>query len=177
MIGFAAKANTTTEVYLTIGKKGDLDNLIEKKKSLSYSYQLKSTDPIHIENHYGDVKVKFWNKNEVLVNITVTANAPTEQKVDAFLSIVDIQTRKNNGEVRFETNLNCLESAFKDNVSKSNTKEDKNFLKVNYQVYMPEGHDLTVNNSHGDVYIPVFTAILHIKQDYGNLFADHLTNT
>jgi len=144
---------------------------------LSYSYQLKSTDPIHIENHYGDVKVKFWNKNEVLVNITVTANAPTEQKVDAFLSIVDIQTRKNNGEVRFETNLNCLESAFKDNVSKSNTKEDNNFLKVNHQVYMPEGHDLTVNNSHGDVYIPVFTAILHIKQDYGNLFADHLTNT
>ena len=40
MIGFAAKANTTTEVYLTIGKKGDLDNLIEKIFELFLSIEV-----------------------------------------------------------------------------------------------------------------------------------------
>jgi hypothetical protein len=106
----------------------------------------------------------------------VTANAPTEEKVDSFLGIVKIQTSKIDGEVYFATNLNCLESSFKNNVSRSKLEEDQNFLKVNYQVYMPKGHNLTVSNSHGDVYMPEFTAVLHITQAYGNLFADHLSN-
>ncbi len=176
LLGFTAQASNSTKICVTVGYKGDLENLIEKKKSMSYSYPLNTTDLINIENHYGDVKVKFWNKNEVKVYITVTANAPSEEKVDAFLGIVDIQTRKSNGDVHFVTRLNCLESTFKNNVNRSKLEEDKNFLKVDYQVYIPKGHNLTVNNSHGDVYIPEYTAELHIKQAYGNLFADHISN-
>lgn len=169
-------AGGISEVYVTVGYHGEIENLIEKKKSLTYSYKLDATDPVNIENHFGDVKVKFWNKDEVMVNILVTANAPTEKKVDAFLSIVDIKRTREKGEVKFVTNLNCLESSFENNVSKSKSEEDKNFLRVDYQIYMPEGHDLTVNNSHGDVYIPEFKAVLNIKQDYGTLFASHLNN-
>ena len=175
-ISTTSLAGKTKEVYVHIGFKGDIDNLIEKKKSMSFSYDLDTEDPINIENHFGDVKVKFWNQNQIKVNITVTANAPTEKKVNAFLSIVDIDRTTENGEVKFVTNLHCLESSFVNNVSKGHKDEDKNFLRVDYQVYMPKGHDLTVNNSHGDVYIPEFHDVLNLTQDYGTLFADHLVN-
>ncbi|MFT5886065.1 MAG: hypothetical protein ACI9IP_002529 [Arcticibacterium sp.] len=169
-------AGDAEEVYVLIGFKGAIENLIEKKKSMSYSYDLGTQDPINIENHFGDVKVKFWEQNKIKVYITITANAPTEKKVNTFLSIVDIDRSTENGEVKFVTNLHCLESSFADNINSSKNDEDKNFLQVDYQVYMPKGHNLTVNNSHGDVYIPEFHDVLHIKQDYGTLFADHLVN-
>jgi hypothetical protein len=41
---------------------------------------------------------------------------------------------------------------------------------------MPKSHNLSVSNSHGEVYIPEFHDVLHIKQDYRILFADHLMN-
>ncbi|AWV97891.1 hypothetical protein DJ013_06805 [Arcticibacterium luteifluviistationis] len=158
---------------INVNNSNGISHLIEKKKSISYSYKLDTKDPVRIENHFGDVKVKFWNKDEVKVNITITANAPTEEQVESFLKIVNIQRNQKNGEATFITKLYCYKSAFENNISK---EKEKNFLRVDYQVYMPENHNLTVNNSHGDVYIPVFNAVLNVKQDYGNFFADHLNN-
>lgn len=158
---------------INIDNSREIFNLIEKKKSLSYSYQLGTKDPVHIENHFGDVKVKFWNKDEVKVNISITANAPTEEQVEAFLKIVNIKRSQEDGEAKFITKLYCYKSAFENNIS---DHKEKNFLRVDYQVYMPENHNLTVNNSHGDVYIPEFNAVLNLKQEYGNLFADHVNN-
>lgn len=158
---------------INIGFAGENYHLIEKKKSVSYSYKLDTKDPVRIENHFGNVKVKFWNKDEVKVNITITANAPTEEQVEAFLKIVNIKRSQQDGEASFITKLYCYKSAFENNIS---NEKEKNFLRVDYQVYMPENHNLTVNNSHGDVYIPEFNAILNVKQDYGNFFADHLSN-
>lgn len=161
---------------LHVGHSKIPENLIEKKKSVTHTHHLSGHEPVHIENHFGDVKIRVWEKQEVKVNIEITANAPTEKKVQAFLNIVKIHSNEINGEIHFKTDLQCLTSAFENNVNGGDDKEDRNFLRVDYEVWMPEGHNLTVNNSHGDVYIPRFLSVLKIHQNYGNLFADHLKN-
>lgn len=162
--------------FLNIGNRAVPENLVEKSKALTYSYKLNVNDPIAIENHFGDVKIKLWDKEEIRVDITVTANAPTNDKAEAFLKMIDIKSEKKLEKVIFNTRLNCLGSAYANNISKSGEEDDRNFLRVDYKVYMPAGHDLTLINSHGDVYIPPFNDRLEIHQKYGVLYADHLKN-
>lgn len=162
--------------HIIIGSPDKGENLIEKTKKVTYSYNLKADTPISIRNHYGDVKVKFWKSKSVKVDIQITANAPSEERVKSFLDIVEIKSNDEDGLISFETDLHCLDSDFKNNISKGENDEDKNFLRVDYLVYMPEGHNLTVNNSNGVVYIPEFTAVLNITQEYGDFYADHLSN-
>ncbi|MGR3810617.1 hypothetical protein [Jiulongibacter sp. NS-SX5] len=159
---------------LTFSDASSLENLIEKKKKVTHTHHLSSKDDIHIDNHFGNVKVKIWDKEEVKVNIEITANAETEKKVETFLNIVKIKSEKKNGTVYFTTDLQCLTSAFEDNVGSG--PNERNFLKVDYEVWMPQNHNLAVNNSHGDVYIPKFLAVLDLHQKYGNLYADQIRN-
>ncbi|MFT7419709.1 MAG: hypothetical protein ACI9QN_000627 [Arcticibacterium sp.] len=56
-----------------------IENLIKKKKSISYSYHLGVPDPINIDYHFGDVKVEFERHNKIKANIVITVNAPTEK--------------------------------------------------------------------------------------------------
>jgi hypothetical protein len=176
LLNFGLQAKEKECIKLHVGHNEVPENLIEKKKSITHTHHLSRHEPVHIDNHFGDVKVRVWEKPEVKVNIEITANAPSEKKVQAFLEIVKIHSEKVNGEIHFKTDLQCLASAFENNINGGDDKEERNFLRVDYEVWMPEGHDLTVENSHGDVYIPRFLSVLNLHQNYGNLFADHLKN-
>jgi hypothetical protein len=149
--------------------------LIEKSKSLTYTYVLDDKTPVEIENHFGNVKVRLWDKNEIRVNVIITANAPTTEKAEEFLKIVHIETNNQSGKALFKTKMNCKSNSYKNNINPDDD-ENPNFLRVDYNVYMPAGHDLNLNNSHGDLYIPEFKDRLVINQKYGALYADHLAN-
>lgn len=147
----------------------------EKKKMLTFSYTLKSSERISINNQFGDVKFKIWDKDAIRVDVTVTANAPSEEKAEDFLKTVEIRADQENGLVSFKTDINRSKSG--NNVNWSRNPEDRNQLKVDYMVYMPNNHPLLLNNSFGDVYLPEFISVIDVKQNYGTLYADHIRNT
>jgi hypothetical protein len=150
---------------------------IEKKRALTISFDLSSKDKIKIDNKFGDVKVKFWDKKMVKVEVLIIANAPTESKVKDFLEMVNIESNKENSIVQFTTIIDCDSYSYNNNISWGNNKEDKNQVEVNYLVYMPNENDLNIKNSFGDIYVPEFLSELVIKQNYGTLFAEKILNS
>jgi predicted molibdopterin-dependent oxidoreductase YjgC len=66
---------------------------IEKQKKVTYSYSLRPSDKININNQFGDVKMKLWQENSIKVDIIITANAPTESRAVEFLRMVEIANR------------------------------------------------------------------------------------
>ncbi len=150
-------------------------NLIERKITQQKSYDLQKGEKVSIINNFGDIKVKTWDEEVLKVEIVITANAQSEQKAEAFLQTCKIKSVRGAGEVYLETTVNYTNLEYTNNV-KSNNVGDKNFMRVDYLVYMPEGHDLKLINAHGMVLLPDMESVVRVKQEYGSLYAGHLSN-
>ncbi len=159
------------------GMAGDIPEIIlqEKRKQLSYSFSISQNDRINIDNQFGDVRVKFWNKNMVKVDIAVIANAPQESQAGSFLNLVSVVNNKENGNVTFKTVISPSFSRIK-NSQMSKDKNRETNLRVDYVVFMPQDNELNLSNSFGDVYLPEFSSVLNLKQNYGTLFAESISN-
>lgn len=143
---------------------------IEKKKNVNLSYPVLASDKIYLHNQFGDVKVGFWDKKEVRVEVSIVATSSSEDRAADFLSTVDIVGKKDDGQVSIKTIMNRT-----DNRGWSN-KGDKHSLKIDYMVYMPKSNALQLKNSFGNVYLPTFTSVLKVDQSYGKLIAEDITN-
>jgi hypothetical protein len=154
----------------------DRSKWIEKQKKVTYSYSLRPSDKININNQFGDVKMKLWQENSIKVDIIITANAPTESRAVEFLRMVEIANRYAGGEVSFKTILNTQNSTYKNNLNWTAKQEDKNQLRVDYLVYLPKNHALTIDNSFGDIYLPSMESSVRLKQNHGTLFAENITH-
>ncbi|MGB5005385.1 MAG: hypothetical protein WBO39_00505, partial [Ferruginibacter sp.] len=49
-----------------------------KKKSVNKSYQVTSSDKLNIQNSFGSVEVKTWDRNEIKVDVEIEVSANTE---------------------------------------------------------------------------------------------------
>lgn len=154
----------------------DRSNWIEKQKKVTISYALKPSDKVNINNQFGDVKMKLWQENSIKVEVVITANAPTEARAIEFLRMVEIANNYVNHEVSFKTILNKQNSAYSNNLNWTSKLEDKNQLRVDYLVYLPKNHALTIDNSFGDIYLPSMESAVRLKQNHGTLFAENITN-
>jgi Putative adhesin len=150
---------------------------IEKKKNVTFSYNITSADKISLENQFGDIKVSFWDKNEIKVEVLILANATSDERASNFIHMVDVVGKKVEGEVKIKTIIDREEGNYKNNTwNWKGGSDDKNSLKIDYQVYMPKNNALKIKNSFGNTYLPTFTNILTVHQSYGKLVAEDITN-
>ncbi|MFD2521092.1 DUF4097 family beta strand repeat-containing protein [Emticicia soli] len=144
---------------------------IEKKKNVNLSYSVSSADRVALHNQFGDVKVSFWDKKEVRVEVLIVANASSEDRAAEFLNSVDVVGRKDDGQVSIKTIIE------RQNNRNWSNKGDKHSLKIDYMVYMPKSNALQLKNSFGNVYLPTFTMPLKVDQSYGKLIAEDILNS
>jgi hypothetical protein len=155
----------------------DKTGWIEKKKNISFTYNLSASDKISLENQFGDIKVNFWNKNEVKVEVLILANATSEERASNFISMVDVFGKKTDGQVSIKTIINRQEGNYKNNTwSWKGGNDEKNLLKIDYQVFMPRNNALKIKNSFGNTILPSFSNVLTVNQSYGKLIAEDITN-
>lgn len=150
--------------------KPDDKEWIEKKKSVNLSYPVSSSDKVSLHNQFGDIKVSFWDKKEVRVEVLIVANASSEGRAADFINSVDIVGKKDDGQVSIKTNIGRS-----DNRNWSN-KGEKHSLKIDYMVYMPKSNPLQLKNSFGNTFLPSFTTPLKVDQSYGKLVAEDISN-
>ena len=149
---------------------------IEKKKTIIKLFDVDSKDNLVIDNQYGQVSVKLWDKAEIRVQIVITANSDSDERVQKFLDAVSIDERRDDNRITIRTNFSQSNIS---NWSISKWKEggDRNFVKIDYDVMMPRQNALSVRNKFGNTLIPSFHAPLTVYSRYGNFSStDELTN-
>ncbi len=155
----------------------DKTEWIEKKKNITFSYSLTSTDKVSLENQFGDIKVSFWNKNEIKVEVLILANATSEERASNFIGMVDVVGKKTDGQVSIKTIIDREDGNYRNNTwNWKGGSDEKNSLKIDYQVFMPKNNALKVKNSFGNTTLPPFSHVLTVNQSYGKLIADEITN-
>ena len=161
------------QVALAVNAHTEPTSLVEKRRNIVKVFDVKSSDLLTVDNQFGQVKINLWNRQEIKVEIVVTANAPSDGRASEYLSTVTIDERREKNNISLFTRIN--RSRFGNN-GWNNKKGEKNFIQIDYTVYMPKENALVVKNKFGDTDIPAFHAPLTIDCQYGNFVANVLDN-
>ena len=147
---------------------------VERKKTITKIFDVDATDNLVIDNQFGQIAVGLWDKNEIRVQITITANSDSDERVQRFLDAVTIEEKRAGNQITVRTNFSQNSVS---NWSLGGLKKDgdRNFVKINYDIMMPKQNALTIRNKFGNTSIPSFHAPLSVHSRYGNFSADDLT--
>jgi len=145
---------------------------VEKKKSVIKIYDASNKDNLLIDNQFGLVKINLWDKNEIRVDITITANSSNDERAQQYLDKVRISDKKDANQISIRTDIDSKDNS--NNWSWKGNKGDKNSIQIDYNVSMPKNTPLTVKNRFGNTSIPVFRAPLVVVSKYGTFAANEL---
>ncbi|MEP6724380.1 MAG: hypothetical protein ABJC98_01130 [Bacteroidota bacterium] len=158
-----------TSTWLFAGENGPD---VEKKKVYSKSYSIGSNDKVNINNQFGEVKINTWGKSEVKVDVTIIVKGSNEEKAQSILDNISIEDSKNSDGVSFKTNIGKQESRG----DKKNNNNGNQSMEINYEVNMPAGNPLDLENQFGKTYVPDMNGPVEITQKFGDLIAGNLAN-
>ncbi len=147
---------------------------IEKKKSVIKIYDVSAKDNLVIDNQFGQVKINLWDKSEIRVDISITANSNSDERTQQYLDGVEIEDKKEGNQISVRTVIN------KNNTSNrgwKNNNGEKNFVQIDYNVSMPKNIALNVKNRFGATNIPVFKAPLVVNSSFGSFTATDLSGS
>lgn len=150
---------------------GDPVPMAEKKKVISKSYPLSSDDNVTLNNKFGAIKINTWGKNEFRIEVTITAEARTEDRAQDILDNITISEGKGNGGVYVKTNIRN-----NNNSSGKWDRGEKTGFQINYDVYMPAKNDLILTNEFGPVTMGDHNGEASLVVKFGSLNAGRLTN-
>lgn len=145
------------------------DPVVEKKKTYTKSYTVSNSDKISFNNQFGELKINTWDKNEVNVTVTITAEASTDEKAQAILDHISIEDGKSNDGVYFKTKLD------KQKDQKWNKGEKQGFH-IDYVVNMPARNPLFAKNEFGPMSIDDYNGEVTLESKFGSLTTGKLSN-
>ena len=141
-------------------------NISEKVKAYSKSYPMDGNDKLTIDNRFGNVTVKTWNKAEVKVDIEIKSYADDDATAQKMIDAISISDNKSGDVVSFKTNFgsgssNSVWDLF-------NNRNNHHKAEVNYTVYMPSKNGLAISNHYGSIDLPDFDGKVSIESSYGS---------
>lgn len=152
------------------------DDLIEKKKTINRSFNVSGSDKLAIDNSFGTVDIKTWNKNEFKVDITITVKAKDDAEAQRLLDGIEIKEDKSSGVYSFKTKVEMNDKKWNKGDKDKEHNGDKREFQINYDVYMPASNPLDVENSFGKLNIADFNGQATISSKFGELNAGKITN-
>jgi len=167
---------TTSKVTSRLASEEMNGSDAEKSKSFSKSFSLDPNDKINLNNQYGSIVIKTWDRKEIKVDIEIKAFSNSDNEVQKMIDAVTIDASKNGDVVSFRTNMSERNGRYGRGVRNGVTTWRRE-VKINYVVYMPPANSLTVSQQYGNVDLGNFSGPTSLKVQYGNLIAGNLTNS
>ncbi|MFT6941727.1 MAG: hypothetical protein ACJASN_003228 [Cyclobacteriaceae bacterium] len=151
------------------------------EKNYSGSFSADQIRLLEISNKYGEVVINTWKYDSIKIDVRVEAYGKSQDLVNREIDRVDIDTRQVGSLISSVTDINQGKSrgffgellSELEDVSKSLVGNSK--LEIDYQVWMPEQLDLSVENKFGDVYLGQLSGDIKIDLSHGDLRADQLS--
>ncbi len=146
-----------------------------KAKSFSKAFGVDKNDKINLNNQYGSITIKTWDKNEIKVDVDIKAYAKTESEAQKLLDEVSIMATKTGDLVNYKTEMSNRNGNWGSSIKNGKTVWRRE-VKIHYIVYMPNVNALTASQQYGNIIMGDFSGPTSIKIQYGNLIAGNLAN-
>jgi hypothetical protein len=153
------------------------DPRVEKKKTYSKSYPVSNSDKISLNNQFGEMKLITWEKNEVKVDVEITAKAEDDKRAQDILDKITIEDGKSSGGVYFKTKFAKDQWDKEKNNDEKGEKHKNEGMEINYTVYLPSGNPLNADNQFGAMTVPDYRGEATLTSKFGSLTAGKITNS
>jgi len=128
----------------------------------------KSTELI-IQNKYGEVDIKDWDKNLVEIDVVITVEHPDKERAERILSMFSVEFSQEGNTIKAITKI---DEKFH-RMNRSWGSKGKRFS-IDYTVSMPKDLKLDLSNKYGNTFINELTGEVSIEIKYGNLKANKI---
>lgn len=146
-------------IFATINK--DESSLSEEyTKKFHEQYTINHSTKFEINNKFGSINIKNWDKDEISINATITVKSSNQDKADKIFKKINVTISKEGDLVKAITEIN-------DKIHNSN-------FSIDYVVNTPSYINIELYNKFGSVYIEKLVGKSNISVKYGNLRADKI---
>lgn len=114
---------------------------------------------IFINNQYGTIDFTGWNKDSVVINMSIWVEAPTQEMADEVLNQISIINQSSTGTISYKT-------VFTENFFSNYP------FGIDYIIFAPHHLKLELHNRFGNISLHQFGSELIADIEYGNLIAD-----
>ena len=151
---------------------------VSKEKNFDKTYYSKPGGHLELINKYGEIIIRSWNEDSVRVSITATASGRSSDAVKKSLNQIDVSYRKFGEAISVETKLEQSKSFFGNILSEVEDYSKSLFggtkVTVDYEVWMPENYDLSIENKYGNIFMAKLKGSVSIDLAHGDLKANGL---
>lgn len=146
--------------FLINGASAQLEK-VEKKIQKTHSTDQKFV--VEINNKFGDISLTHWDKNEVSVEVIITAEASSKEKAEDILNKISVDIQESDGHVTYTTKID-------DNIHSNSKKK----FDIHYIVHHPVYQTFILTNKYGNITMEELNGKLNVNLKYGNLKAKTL---
>ena len=141
----------------------------EYTKTIENAFPLSQNGTVNIENMHGDVDIDTWAKDEVEIRVVITVMASKDKRAEEVFDRIDIDFTSSDNYVGVETEIDSKKSFWWFIKSWWGDSD----VEIDYEVFMPEGAKLDLENKYGDVDIEDIFGELRINVKHGDVKVDH----
>ncbi len=149
-------------VVATAAGKGEFTKTIKKE------FEISPDGTTDITNKYGKVALKTWDRNRVKITVSIVVRAGSESEAQEVFDRIDVAFSNSPSLVKAQTNIESRKGRKWWNWN----DDDKSDYSINYEVFLPAGNNVVVNNKYGDVYVAELGGRADLNVKYGNFKAD-----
>lgn len=140
-------------------------------REINKRFKVNPDTRIEISNKYGKVELNTWDKDSVVLNISIRVEDKKLSKLEKAIDDIDFEITDSQSFLVIKTltgeSQNQLEKEFqkfKETLFQTDGKSE-----INYTVWLPKTNNLKVDNKFGDVYIGDYLGEVEITLSNGNL--------
>ena len=146
-----------------------------KQRLINKSYDVTAEDKLTIDNQFGNVVVSTWDKQEITVDIEISAKAGSDSKAQDIMDKINVHDSHDGHEIRFKTDVDEIHNGDGFKGHKSHDDNNRGFY-IDYVVHMPAANGLTIENSFGKTEVPALSGRVSLTSKFGSLNAGKLDN-
>jgi len=140
----------------------------EVKKEFHRELTPGDNSTVTVINKFGSVVTETWDKDNVVVDVTVKVEHPSADRARKLLDMIRVEFTEEGGNLKAET-------IFSDDFSSISWKGSNNNFSINYVIKMPARVNFDVTNKYGNTVIDELSGLVTANVKYGDLTVDKLT--
>lgn len=144
-------------------------------KTFSKTFAAGTSDKINVNNQFGSITIKTWDRKEVKADVTISAYSNNADEQRKLLEDTRIEAGKSGDQISFKTEMNTNRNGNWGNGTR-NGKKWRREVRVNYTLYVPAVNALNLSQQYGNVEIGSHAGSVIAKVQYGNFNAQKLSN-
>ncbi|MFK7809512.1 MAG: hypothetical protein AB8F74_17040 [Saprospiraceae bacterium] len=143
----------------------------EFTKKIEKTYNISSDGTVDLNNRYGQVTVKSWDKNKVEIEVMIKVNSKNEESARETFERINIEFTNSSDYVGVATHIESKSSSSWVNWLGGNSSDD---YSISYLVHMPSSNNITLANKYGNSTVESIEGNANMTIKYGNIDMENI---